>query len=314
MTNRPRIVVVGSANTDLVLQVPRLPRAGETVTSSRFFQALGGKGANQAVAAARLGAEVTFVCKLGRDEYGRGCYAAYQAEGMNLEYAVWDDETATGVAFVFVSDSSENLIGVAPGANMRLSADEVLRAESAIAAADCLLLQLEVPHAAVRAAQQIAQRRGIPIILNPAPPAPFPPDLLDAVDVLTPNETELEFILQHSGAGSGAEALAALRRRVPNLVITLGAQGCRVISNGRDDLHPAFAVQAVDTTAACDAFNGGLAVALARKLALKDAVRFASAVGALSVTRLGAMNSLPSAGEVEEFLASHSAEWAPWLS
>jgi len=299
MTNRPKIVVVGSANTDLVLQVPRLPRAGETVTSSRFFQALGGKGANQAVAAARLGAEVTFVCKLGRDEYGRGCYAAYQAEDMNLEYAVWDEETPTGVAFVFVSDSSENLIGVAPGANMRLSAAEVLRAEGAIAAADCLLVQLEVPHDADRAAMEMAHRRGIPVILNPAPPAPFPADLLDAVDVLTPNETELEFILKNFCT----EGLDWLSRRVANLVVTLGAQGCRVISQGRDEMYPAFRVQAVDTTAAGDAFNGGLAVALARKLPLTEAVRFASAVGALSVTRLGAMNSLPSAAEVEEFLA-----------
>lgn len=305
MTTQPKIVVVGSANTDLVLQVPRLPRAGETVTSSRFFQALGGKGANQAVAAARLGAQVTFVCKLGRDDYGRGCFAAYQSEGLNLEHAVWDEETATGVAFVFVSDNSENLIGVAPGANMRLSAAEVQRAEAAIAAADCLLLQLEVPHAADLAAIAIAQRHGVPIILNPAPPAPFPLELLDGVDVLTPNETELDFILKHFGAGP--ETPAWLAQRVPTLVITLGAQGCRLITHEQDELLPSFDVQAIDTTAAGDAFNGGLAVALARKLSLKDALRFASAVGALSVTRLGAMNSLPTAAEVSEFLNQHSA-------
>ncbi|MDO8943253.1 MAG: ribokinase, partial [Desulfobacterales bacterium] len=197
MSDRPKIVVVGSANTDLVLQVPRLPRAGETVTSSHFFQALGGKGANQAVAAARLGADVTFVCKLGRDDYGRVCYQAYQKEGMNLDYAVWDECTATGVAFVFVSDSSENLIGVAPGANMHLTVEEVNRAAGAIAAADCLLVQLEVPHTADLAAMQIARQHHIPIILNPAPPAPFPLELLEMAGVLTPNETELEFILNH---------------------------------------------------------------------------------------------------------------------
>jgi ribokinase len=307
MLNRPKIVVVGSANTDLVLQVPRLPRAGETVTSSHFFQALGGKGANQAVAAARLGADVTFVCKVGRDDYGRMCYQAYQNEGMNLEFAVWDESTATGVAFVFVSDSSENLIGVAPGANMHLTVDEVRRAEEAIAAADCLLVQLEVPHAADLAAMQIARRHHIPIILNPAPPAPFPLELLDQADILTPNETELEFILKHlSPPEHSQDGLAWLTLRVPNLVITLGAQGCRVLSGGLDQSIPAFRVQAVDTTAAGDAFNGGLAVATARGLPLADAVRFASVVGAISVTRLGAMNSLPTASEVDEFLAQHA--------
>jgi ribokinase len=301
MPSHPKIVVVGSANTDWVLRVAHLPRPGETVTSSSSFQVLGGKGANQAVAAARLGAEVTFVCKLGRDEYGQGCYNAYQAEGMNLNYLGWDAAARSGVALIFVSDSGENMIGLAPGANMGLTEEDVARAADAIAAADCLLLQFEVPQAADLKAIQIARQHHVPVILNPAPPVPFPVEFLEQVDVLTPNETELDFILKHFN-----QPLAWLAARVPNLVVTLGAQGCRWVTAGRDETYPPFAVQAIDTTAAGDAFNGGLAVALARGLALPAAIRFASAVGALSVTRLGAMSSLPNAAEVEEFLASLS--------
>lgn len=298
MPSHPKIVVVGSANTDWVLRVAHLPRPGETVTSSSSFQMLGGKGANQAVAAARLGADVTFVCKLGRDEYGQGCYNAYQAEGINLDYLSWDAEARSGVALIFVSDAGENMIGLAPGANMRLTAEDVERAAEAIAGADCLLLQFEVPQAVDLKAIQIARQHGAPVILNPAPPIPFPAEFLDQVDVLTPNETELEFILNHFG-----QPLAWLAARTPNLIVTLGAQGCRWVTTERDETYPSFAVQAIDTTAAGDAFNGGLAVALARGLELPAAIRFASAVGALSVTRLGAMSSLPTAAEVEEFLA-----------
>lgn len=302
MSSRPKIVVVGSANTDWVLRVAHLPRPGETVTSSNSFQVLGGKGANQAVAAARLGAEVTFVCKLGRDEYGQGCYSAYQSEGMNLDYLCWDAEARSGVALIFVSDAGENMIGLAPGANMHLTEEDVARAATAIASADCLLLQFEVPQAADLKAIQIARQHGVPVILNPAPPIPFPLEFLEQVDVLTPNETELEFILKHFNPGGDLDPLAWLVARVPNLVVTLGARGCRWVTAGRDESYPPFAVQAVDTTAAGDAFNGGLAVALARGLKMPEALRFASAVGALSVTRLGAMNSLPSAAEVEKFL------------
>ena len=308
MKTHPKIVVVGSANTDLVLQLPRLPKVGESVIGPRFLQALGGKGANQAVAAARLGAEVTFVCKLGRDEYGRGCHQAYQAEGMHLEHIFWDEDTPSGVAFIFVSENGENLIGVAPGANMRLTTDEVQQAEAAIAAADCLLIQLEVPIAADLKAVQIARRHGVPVILNPAPPDHIPVELLEQIDYLTPNETELDFLSRSfaNQAGSLESAFIWLSRQVPHLVVTLGAQGCRVVAKEEDVLIPAFAVKAVDTTAAGDAFNGALAVALARGLALKAAVRFASAVGALSVTRLGAMNSLPTAADVESFLEKRS--------
>jgi ribokinase len=307
MSEHPKIMVIGSSNTDLVVQLARLPRPGETITNSRFFRALGGKGANQAVAAARLGAEVTFLCKLGRDDYGQACYRAYQGEGIHLEHVVWDEESPSGVAIIFVDERGENMIGVAPGANMRLAAEEISRAEAAIAGADCLLIQLEIPVAADFKAAEIARRHGVPVILNPAPSTSFPIELLDQVDTLTPNETELQDLLANftSAVGSPAAAWAEVTRRVRHLVVTLGAQGCRVVSGGKDGLHPAFTVNAVDTTGAGDAFNGGLAVALARGQALEAAVRFASAVAALSVTRLGAMNSLPSAAEVSAFLQSN---------
>ena len=301
------IVVVGSSNTDLVVRLPHLPKPGETVTSLHFFKALGGKGANQAVAAARLGADVTFVCRLGRDEYGQGCHRAYQAEGIDLQHAAWDDETPSGVCLIFVDERGENQIGYAPGANNRLSAADVKAAASAIASADCLLTQLETPEDAALQAARIARQHGVPVILNPAPTVPFSIALLDLVTVLTPNETELEFILgQFAGESSPSKALAALAHRVPHLLVTLGAQGCRLLSAGQDSALPAFPVAALDTTAAGDAFNGGLAVALARGLPLPQAARFASAVGALSVTRLGAQPSLPTAAEVAAFLQEQS--------
>lgn len=306
MGNQPKIVVVGSANTDLTLQLPRLPVIGESVIGGKFLRALGGKGANQAVAAARLGAEVTFVCRLGRDDFGQACYQTYQKEGLNVDFVSWDDQQPTGVAFIFVNEKGENMIGVVAGANMALTPADVDRAAGAIAGADLLMLQMEVPTATSLRAAEIARQHGLKVTFNPAPPAALPVELLERVDVLTPNETELEFIVNALAAqtGSPASALEWLSHKVPHLVITLGAQGCRVISGGQDVRYPAFPVQAVDSTAAGDAFNGGLAVALARGDSLPAAIRFASAVGALAVTRLGAMNSLPNAAEVEEFLRS----------
>jgi ribokinase len=307
MNVRPKIVVVGSSNTDLVVRLPRLPKPGETVTSSQFFKALGGKGANQAVAAARLGAEVTFVCKLGRDEYGQGCYQAYQAEGIHLEHVAWDPETPSGVCLIFVDQQGENQIGFAPGANMHMTAADVTQAETAIAAADCLLIELEIPEEADLQAARTARQHGVPVILNPAPTTPFSAELLEWVNVLTPNETELAFVLNlfAGAAGSARQGLAWLTGHVPYLVITLGAQGCRLLFEQQDVSLPAFPVKSVDSTGAGDAFNGGLAVALARGLQLGEAARFASAVAALSVTRLGAMASLPTAAEVETFLSEH---------
>ena len=304
MPHHPKIVVVGSANTDLTLQLPHLPTVGESVIGTQFNRAMGGKGANQAVAAVRMGAEVTFICRLGRDDFGRASYQAYQQEGLNTEYIAWDDQAPTGVALIFINSTGENMLGIVSGANMNLSGADIGRAERAIAAADLVLMQLEVPVSTDLKAAEIAGRHGVPVVLNPAPAVRFPLELLERIRYFTPNETELDLTLKElaNQHGSPETALDWLKSRVPNLIVTLGAQGCRVISGEKDDAYPAFAVKAVDTTAAGDAFNGALAVSLARGLALPEAVRYASAAGAITTTRYGAMSSSPTQAEVEEFL------------
>lgn len=308
MPDRPKIVVVGSANTDLTLRLPHLPAPGESVIGTEFIRALGGKGANQAVAAARMGAEVSFVCRLGNDDFGRTCYQTYQQEGIDTQHITWDAQAPTGVALIFINASGENMLGVVSGANRNLCAADIERAGAAIRAADLVMMQLEVPAETDLRAAQIAHRQAVPVMFNPAPAIAFPLELLNLTSYFTPNETELELTLQTLAKehGSPQAALDWLRGSVPNLVITLGAQGCRVMRGPLETAYPAFAVQAVDSTAAGDTFNSGLAVSLARGLALPEAVRYASAAGAISVTRYGAMNSCPTHAEIEAFLAAHS--------
>jgi ribokinase len=303
---KPRIVVVGSSNTDIVVRVPRLPARGETVLGSQSIMAAGGKGANQAVAAARLGAQVTLVAKLGRDMFGRAALQGYEAEGINVEYIGWDDEAASGVALIMVDETGENAIAVASGANGRLAPADVAPAESAIAEADVLLLQMEIPLESVRLAAQMARRHGVGVILNPAPAGPLPDDLLSLVDILTPNETEAATLtgVPLASPDQANEVAGLLLSRGPAaVVITLGAQGALVAKGDQMTQVPSFAVTPVDTTAAGDAFNGALAVAWAQGTDLTEAVRYANAAGALSVTKLGAQPSLPTAEEVQQFLS-----------
>jgi ribokinase len=299
---RPKIVVVGSANTDMVVHSAHLPLPGETVLGGKFIMTAGGKGANQAVAAARLGAEVTLVARLGRDVFGDRSLAGYQAEGIGTDYIVRDDETASGVALIVVDESAENIIAVAPGANGRLSPEDVFAAEPAIRGANCLLLQLEIPLEAVRAAIELAQRHNVRAILNPAPAQALPADVLRGVEVLTPNENEAAKLIGEQ-VNSLLEALAARGPR--SVVMTCGAAGCELMSDGKRQRVPGFHVEAVDTTGAGDCFNGALAVALARGLKLTDAVRYANAAAALAVTRIGAQTAMPTDEEVQQFLKVH---------
>jgi ribokinase len=302
---RPKIVVVGSANTDFVVQMDELPARGETVLGGAFLTARGGKGANQAVAAARLRAEVTFVARLGEDDLGRAAARAYEGEGINTTHLAWDDAAPSGVALILVDRKGENMIAVAPGANGRLSPADVQAAEPAIRAADCLLLQLEIPLETVEAAAALAHGLGKRVILNPAPAAPLPPGLLQMVDVLTPNETEAR-TLAGARAELGPEAAAARlaeQTGVQTIVMTLGSQGSLVWDDGQASFVPAFPVTPVDTTAAGDAFNGALAVALGRGEPVARAARYANAAGALAATRPGAQPSLPTAAELDKFLA-----------
>jgi ribokinase len=303
---RPKIVVIGSANTDFVVQVEALPARGETVLGGTFLTARGGKGANQAVAAARLGGEVMFVARLGEDSLGREAARAYESEDIRTAHLAWDGEAPSGVALILVDRNGENMIAVAPGANGRLSHADVQAAERAIQVADVVLLQLEIPLQTVEAAVELAHHYGKRVILNPAPAALLPPALLSMVAVLTPNETEARALSGSQDSGSPQETAARLAEKtgVRTIVMTLGARGCLVWENGQASLVPAFPVTPVDTTAAGDAFNGALAVALGRGEPVVEAARYANAAGALAATRAGAQPSLPSAAELEKYIES----------
>jgi ribokinase len=299
-----KIVVVGSSNTDMVVRVPHLPAPGETVLGGEFLMAPGGKGANQAVAAARLGAEVTLVARIGQDVFGEQALAGFREEGLLTQFVVKDDEVPSGVALICVDGAGQNDIAVAPGANGRLSPGDVERAREAITAADVLLLQLENPLETVQAAAEMAHRSGVNVILNPAPapPGQLPTGLLECVNVLTPNENEAR-ALADPQAGPEQAAHWLQERGVDSVIVTLGARGALIVTQDTEQLVPGFVVDALDTTAAGDAFNGGLAVALAEGKPLFEAVRFANCSGALATTRLGAQPSLPKLQEVEQLVA-----------
>ncbi len=305
----PRIVVVGSSNTDMVVKSERLPAPGETVTGGRFIMAPGGKGANQAVAAARLGAEVTFLAKVGSDLFGDQAIAGYRKEGILTNFILRDPENATGVALILVDQKGENLISVASGANHALSPEDVRRAAAAIRAADIVVLQLEIPLETVAAAAAIAAEAGVPVILDPAPApdGPLDPALLRNVTCVKPNETEAERLTsiavrdEESARRAGARLLAG---GVRSAVVTLGAKGALWMEGERSGFVGGLHVEAVDSTAAGDAFSGALACGLAHKQPIDEAVRYATIVAALSVTRLGAQPSLPTSGEVERFRAT----------
>ena len=303
----PRIVVVGSVNTDMVVKGDKIPAPGETVTGGQFVMAPGGKGANQAVAAARLGADVTLVAKVGDDVFGQESVERFQQEGINTDFIIRDPHTATGVALILVDEQGENSISVAPGANFAFAVNEVEAALKIIGPADVVLLQLEVPMATVQRAAELAHAAGSCVILDPAPaPAtPLTAELLKFVDYLTPNETEAQ-LLTGLEVRDEASAIAAAGKLhdagARGVILTLGSAGSLISDGTNTSMVPCPAVDARDTTAAGDAFNGGLAYALARGESLAEAVRQASHVGALAVTKLGAQPSLPTAEDLLEFM------------
>jgi ribokinase len=301
----PQIVVVGSVNTDMVVQGPRLPGPGETVIGGRFVMAAGGKGANQAVAAARLGAEVSLVARVGTDWFGEQALQGYRREGVGTDLIVRDPQAHTGVALILVDVGGENSISVASGANANLTPADVERASERIAGAAVLLLQLEVPLEAVCRAARLAAEAGVPVILDPAPAAPLPRDLLECVDLLTPNEHEAQFLTGIAVRDEGSARAAAARLLADgakNVAITLGPRGVLLATPDAARLIPSVRIDAIDTTAAGDAFNAGLAWGLAAGLPLEQAASRACLVGALCATRLGAQPSLPTAAQFEEFL------------
>jgi ribokinase len=293
--SQPRIVVVGSANTDLVVAVPNIPQPGETVLGGDLTIVAGGKGANQAVACARLGAHTTFVARVGDDAYGEASLAGYRADGIDTRHVLKTPGTPSGVALIPVSATGENAIVVAPGANARLNASDIQAASEAFDRADVILISLEVPADAVFAAVEAGFSRQKLVILNPAPARALPPEVLSKLTILTPNETEVGFY-------GGVDALQQLG--VKTIVTTLGGRGTVLVGmDAPPEFVPAFLVTAVDTVAAGDTFSGALAVRLAEGATLPDAVRFANAAAALKVTRHGAQPGIPTRAEVEQFLA-----------
>ena len=301
------VTVVGSLNMDLVTRAPRIPQPGETVIGSDFHTVPGGKGANQAVAAARLGASVSMVGRVGRDTFGGILLENLASGGIDHEFVTRDPEVATGIALITVDDKGQNSIVVAPGANMRLVLADIDAAKARIVSSDALLLQLENPLETVTGAAEVAHAHGVRIILNPAPARPVPPHLLSLVDVLIPNESETA-LLTGMPVGNQAEAEAAAEALhnagVGIVILTLGGRGAMLACDGGAELFPAFDVTPVDTTAAGDAFVAGLAVALADGRSLAEAVRWGNAAGALATTKLGAQPSLPTRQDLEGLLAT----------
>ncbi len=304
----PQILVIGSSNTDMIIRLDRIPRPGETILGGAFSTAAGGKGANQAVGAARAGGEITFIARVGRDMFGDQAVAGFVKDGINVEHIVRDDAAPSGVALIFVAKDGENSIAVASGANGALAPADINKARKLFEAANLLVMQLETPLATVQAAAELAAKAGVRVILNPAPARPLPATLLKRVSILTPNETEAELLtgIKVTDIASAAKAAAKLHKLgVATIIITLGARGAFVSAATGQQLVPGFKVQAVDTTAAGDIFNGALAVALAEGKPLADAVRFANAAAALSVTKLGAQPSAPPRRDIEKFLRAH---------
>jgi ribokinase len=291
-----QVIVVGSLNMDLVTRAPRIPQPGETIIGSGFHTLPGGKGANQAVAAARLGAQVSMIGRVGDDSFGGLLLDNLATAGVEHTFVIRDPEAATGVALIVVDDAGQNSIVVASGANANLSPGDVDAGADSIAAADVLLLQLESPMETVMRAAKVGRACGVTVVLNPAPARPLPDELLSLIDVLVPNESETA-LLTGMDVGSQADAekaaAALLVLGVGTVILTLGSRGALVARDTGVDVFPAFEVTPVDTTAAGDAFVGGLAVALAEGCPLAEAVRWGNAAGALATTKLGAQPSLP---------------------
>jgi ribokinase len=302
-----KIIVVGSLNMDLVVRMPKIPRPGETLLGGVFKTFPGGKGANQAVAAARLGVHVTMIGCIGNDSFGQEMRATLAKEGIDTTHILVHPDEATGVALIQVDAQGQNSIAVASGANFRLTSTNVEKAMQIIGEFNALVMPLETPLETIYTATDIAARKGAKVILNPAPAQILEKDLLQLVDVLLPNEYEIAFMtgMQLQSASDinyAAEKLLSLGPR--NLIVTMGSQGAILFNEkkARPTIIPAWQVQAIDSTAAGDCFVGALAVGLCEGKSITAAAKFASAAAAISVTRIGAQPSLPYREEVDQFM------------
>ncbi|WP_040207353.1 ribokinase [Neobacillus jeddahensis] len=300
-----KIVVIGSFMTDLVVQTPKVPVEGETIIGTTFNRFTGGKGANQAVAAARLGGDVTMIGKLGEDDFGREHIDALQAENINHDSILFDSGASTGVGNVVIDRNGNNRIIVVPGANLNLTERDIETFENVIIDSDIVVLQLEVPMATVYKSIELANKHGKTIILNPAPAQPIDPNYMDKVDYFVPNETEASLLTNIEvnsleTAEQAAEAL--LVQGYKNVIITLGSKGVMFKNNTEMKFVKAYTVKAVDTTAAGDSFIGSFAYGLSNHMSIGQSLNLAVAASALTVTKLGAQPSLPKMDDVNELM------------
>ncbi len=301
-----KLVVFGSVNADHVLQVPTFPRPGETLHGHNYQVIPGGKGANQAVAAARLNADIGFIACVGDDSFGINIRESFKVDGINIAGVKLQPNCPTGIAIIQVSESGENTICISAEANAKLTAEAIEPNLDQIREAQYLLMQLETPLDGIIKAAQVAKNGETNVILNPAPARELPDELLNCVDIITPNETEAEVltgitVTDDSSAQQAADALHA--KGIETVMITLGAKGVWVSEQGKGTIVPGFRVKATDTTAAGDTFNGAFVTGLLEEMPLESAIKFAHAAAAISVTRFGAQTSIPRREEVDAFLA-----------
>ncbi|MDM3868206.1 ribokinase [Proteus faecis] len=303
-----KLVILGSVNADHILNVAHFPLPGETISGNQFQMVFGGKGANQAVAAGRCGANISFLACLGNDDIGKKAKTQLMTDNIDTNSIELIDDVATGVALIFVNQQGENVIGIHAGANGRLDTSYVQRYGNIIKEADALLMQLESPLDSVLKAAEIAKQENVQVILNPAPAQALPDELLSLVDIITPNETETEYltgikVIDDESAQLAADVLH--HKGIKTVLITLGSRGVWVSEkNNKGCIVPAFKVKAVDTIAAGDTFNGALITALLEGQSMMPAIKFAHAAAAIAVTRAGAQPSVPWRHEVDAFLAS----------
>jgi ribokinase len=314
----PRITVVGSYATGLTMKVKRLPSTGETLLGTGYRVDYGGKGSNQAVGSARLGAKVNFVARIGKDAFGEMALRLYRDEGIDVAHVKQTDGAPTGVGFIMVEAASgNNCIVIDPGANELLTADDISRCSAAFESTSVVLTQLEIPVAAAEAALRLGRAGNAITILNPAPVRPLPPSVFQLIDVLTPNQSEAKVLTGRSqDAVIEPEKLARelIRSGVKQVVMTLGERGALIVTPSSSTHIPAVAMSAVDTTGAGDAFNAGLATALASGASLEAAAQFAVVTGGLAVTREGVIPSLPSCDEVRDFYQTCGTTPPVWFA
>ena len=300
-----KILILGSSNTDMTVKTPALPAPGETVLGGVFTMSAGGKGANQAVAAKRVGGAVSFVCKVGNDVFGDNSVKHYEDEGIDVSGILRSDKPS-GVALITVDKDAENCIVVASGANLDFTDEDITASEAALRSCDILLMQLEIPVPTVLKAARIAHEAGAFVVLNPAPYAELPEEIFKYISLFIPNETELASfsgmpVTDKESAAAAAKVLFG--KGVGNMIVTMGSKGSLILDGGEPQFVLARKVKAVDTTGAGDTYCGSICVALSEGKTLKEAAEFASAVSALSVTKMGAQTAIPTRAEAEAFMA-----------